>query len=91
MAKVISSIPLTDFQQDASSALKRVRRSNRPLVVTDRGKAAAVLLSVNAYERGEKQREILRLLARGETEISAGKGYDLGNVLAEADELLKKL
>ncbi len=91
MAKVTSSIPLTDLQQDASSALKRVRRSKRPLVVTERGKAAAVLLSINAYERREKEREILRLLALGEAEIAAGEGYDLDDVLTEADKLLKKL
>lgn len=33
--------------------------------------------------------EILRLLASGEKEIEAGKGYDLDVVLAEADSLLE--
>ena len=50
-----------------------------------------VLLSVNAYERDKKEREILELLARGEKQIVEGGGYDLDDVLAEADELLKKL
>src|SRR2546422_4355305 len=52
--------------QDAAAALKRVRATKQPLVITQRGRAAAVMLSVEAYERAEHERQILRLLARGE-------------------------
>jgi hypothetical protein len=41
-----------------------------------------------AYERGEHERPLLRLLARGEKEIRAGRGDDLSEVLDEADALL---
>ncbi len=44
------------------------------------------MLSAKAYERSERERSILRLLARGEREIARGKGYDLDEVLKEADE-----
>lgn len=90
MAKVPEIIPVTDLRQDASAVLKRVRSSKEPLVITQRGRAAAVMLSVSAYERTEHQRQILELLARGEKEIAAGKGYDLDDVLAEADTLLAR-
>ena len=90
MVKNPDTIPVTDLKQDASAALKRVRKSKRPLILTQRGKAAAVLLSVDTYEKGERERKILKLLARGEREIAAGKGYDLDDVLAEADALLSK-
>ena len=90
MVKNPDTIPVTDLKQDASAALKRVRKSKRPLILTHRGKATAVLLSVDTYEKGEREREILKLLARGEREIAAGKGYDLDDVLAEADALLSK-
>jgi len=90
MVKNPDTIPVTDLKQDASAALKRVRKSKRPLILTQRGKAAAVLLSVDTYEKGERERAILKLLARGEREIAAGKGYDLDDVLAEADALLSK-
>jgi len=43
-----------------------------------------------AYERVEHDRQILRLLARGEKGIAAGKGFDLDAVLAEADALLEE-
>jgi hypothetical protein len=46
------------------------------------------MLSVDAYERGEHERQILLLLTRGEKEIAAGKGRELQSVFAEADALL---
>jgi hypothetical protein len=39
-------------------------------------------------EFSEHDKELLRLLIRGEEEIAAGKGYDLESVLAEADAFL---
>ena len=81
-------IPVTDLRKDAAAALKRVRTSKQPVVITQRGRAAAVMLSVEEYERAEHERQILRLLARGDREIAAGKGRDLDTVLAEADRLL---
>jgi len=88
MASVPDIIPITDLRQDAAAALKRVKASRQPVVVTQRGRAAAVLLSLEAYERGEHERRLLRLLARGEQEINAGRGFDLDEVLADADALL---
>ena len=88
MAKIPAIIPITHLRQDAAAALKHAKSSRQPLVITQRGRAAAVLLSMEAYERGEHERQLLHLLARGEQEISAGKGFDLDKVLAEADALL---
>ena len=90
MAKVPDIIPVTDLRQDAAAALKRVRTSKQPLVITQRGRAAAVLLSIEAYERAEHERQLLRLLARGEKEIASGEGYDLDEVFDEADALLAR-
>ncbi len=90
MAKSPTRIPVSDLKQDASATLKRVRKSKRPLILTQRGRPAAVLLSVDAYEKGEQEREILKVLALGEREIAVGKGYDLDDVLGEADALLSK-
>jgi prevent-host-death family protein len=90
MGKVPSIIPITDLRQDAASVLRRVKEAKEPVFITQRGRAAAVMLSAEAYERGERDRELLRLLARGEKEIAAGKGYDLDAVLAEADAVLRE-
>jgi len=88
MAKVPNIIPVTDLRQDAANVLRRVRSSKHPVVITQRGRAAAVLLSTEAYERAEHDLHLLRLLARGDKEIAAGKGFDLDAILADADALL---
>ncbi len=89
MARVPDIIPITDFRQDAARALNQVRHSPDPVIITQRGRAAAVMLSVEAFEQGERERQILRLLAQGDREIGEGKGRSLDAVLAKADRLLR--
>lgn len=88
MARVPKMVPVSDFRQDAAAVLRRVRGSREPLVITQRGRAAAVIVSIEAYERAAYERDLLRQLARGEKEVAAGKGHDLDAVLAEADAIL---
>jgi prevent-host-death family protein len=88
MGKIPAIIPITDLRKDAAAALNQVKSSRQPLVITQRGRAAAVLLSLEAFERNEHERQLLHLLAHGEQEIAAGKGFDVDKVLAEADALL---
>lgn len=87
--KVPEIIPISDLRQDAAGVLKRVGKSREPLVITQRGRAAAVMLSIEEFERNQEEHDILRALARGDQEIRAGKGFDLDSVLAEADGILK--
>ncbi len=90
MTKLPEVIPLSDLQEDTQAVLQRVRESGTPAVITQEGRAAAVLIDIESFRRTESEREILALLARGEREIAAGLGYDLNEVLAEADALLSQ-
>lgn len=90
MAKVPTIIPVSDLRQDAARVLNDVRKSSSPVFITQRGRATAVLMSLDAFERSEAERELLLLLARGEKEIAAGIGHPLDQVLAEADSLLSQ-
>ena len=88
MAKVPEIVPVTDLRQGAADVLRKVRESRDPLVITQRGRAAAVLLSMDSYEQAERERELLLMLARGDKEIAAGVGVGLDEVMEEADRLL---
>jgi len=90
MSKAPQIIPISDLRQDASGTIKRLTASRDPLFITQRGRAAAVMVSMQEYEQTQHELEILRLLARGEKEVEAGVGFDLETVLAEADALLEK-
>ena len=89
MTKVPRIVPVTDLRQDAAAVLKEVQDSREPLVITQRGRAAAVLLSIDAYERTQHERELLKILALGEKEIAKGTGHSLHSVLREANALLE--
>jgi len=89
MSTIPDIIPITDLRQDAAKVLDRVKSSGKPLIVTQRGRAAAVMVSVERYEAQEREQEILRRIARGEREILEGKGYGLRAVMKEADRIVK--
>lgn len=58
---------------------------------TRRATPAAVLLSVEAYERWRKEKELLRLLAVGQRELAVVRGHSLDDVLQGADKLLSAI
>ncbi|AOY60140.1 type II toxin-antitoxin system Phd/YefM family antitoxin [Desulfococcus multivorans] len=90
MGKLSNIIPVSDLRQDAAKLLKQLRNSKEPLIITQRGRATAVIIGVDAYEKSEREKELLRLLAKGDREIETGQGYDLDTVLAEADAVLDR-
>lgn len=88
MGKLSNIIPVSDLRQDAAKILKQLKNNKDPVIITQRGRATAVIIGVDAYEKSEHEKELLRLLAKGAREIEIGEGYDLDTVLAEADALL---
>jgi len=89
MSTIPDIIPITDLRQDAAKVLDRVKVSGKPLIVTQRGRAAAVMVSIERYEAKEREQEILRSIARGEREILEGRGHGLREVMKAADRILK--
>lgn len=88
MAVLPEMVPVSDLRQDTTATLNRLEHSRDPIVITQRGRAAAVLMSVDAYEHREEERLLLRRLANGDQEIQSGQGYALEDVLGEAEALL---
>jgi prevent-host-death family protein len=88
MPKTPKIIPISDLRQNASDVVKGVSSSGGPVFITQRGRAAAVMVSMQVYEESQHELDILRLLARGEKEIESGIGYELDEVLGEADREL---
>jgi prevent-host-death family protein len=89
MSNAPKIIPISDLRQNASDVVRQLSSSREPVFITQRGRAAAVMVSMESYEHSQHEREILRLLALGEKEIGAGTGYDLNDVMKEADKLLE--
>jgi len=88
MSWFLSTVSVGDLQRDALSIVDGLKGSTGPTAVTEDQRPKAVLMSLEAFERSEDERRLLKRLALGEVEIEAGEGYDLDEVLAEADRVL---
>ncbi|MGV8082427.1 MAG: type II toxin-antitoxin system Phd/YefM family antitoxin [Coriobacteriia bacterium] len=88
MSAMPNIVPISELRQDASGIVKRASSSGDPVFITQHGRASAVLVSAGAYERTQRELEILRILAQGEVDIAAGNSVGFDEFLAAADELL---
>ena len=90
MSRIPEIIPVSDLRHDVAKVLKRVKETREPLVITQRGRASAVILNVKEYERTMYERDLLLSLVQGEKEVQQGEGYTLDEVMSDADSILSK-
>jgi antitoxin YefM len=77
--------PLSEFRANAAAFIEHVRSTHRPLVLTQHGRGAAVLLDVTEYERLIEQIEILQDVQVAEQQLAEGHG--VGHADAKAKVL----
>jgi len=66
----MKSIRLTDLRRNLSKVLKLLKTSKDAILITRRGMAVAVLMSMEVFEKLEHDRQLLRLLVQGDKEIA---------------------
>ena len=64
---------ITDLKRDTTTILKQVQDTGRPVVLTVNGKAEAVLLAAEEYEKITASVTTLKALLKGEEDIISGK------------------
>jgi prevent-host-death family protein len=64
---------LTAFRANVSSFVDQVRQTRRPLVLTQHGQSAAVLMGAADYEALIEELEVLRDITLSERELTEGK------------------
>lgn len=67
--------PLSDFRANIASIIEEVRKTKRPIVITQHGKSAAVMLDVSEYEDLLEKIELLTDIHVAEAQINKGEGY----------------
>ena len=65
--------PVTEFRANASAFLDQVQSTKRPVVLTQHGRSAAVLLDVGVYEDLLDEVALLRDIRTAEGQIEAGE------------------
>ncbi len=87
--RIPAIVPVSDLRRDVASVLEKLQGSPDPLVITQHGRAVAIIQGIEAYEQTESARELLHQLAMGEKEIAADEGHTLDDVMDEAEALLE--
>ena len=82
--------PLSAFRANAACFLDQVRSTKRPLVLTQHGKSAAVVLDVDQYEALVDEIEVIRDIRQGKAELARGEGIPHEEVVAELRARLKR-
>ena len=81
--------PVSEFRANAAKFVQRVRETRRPLVLTQHGKSAAVLMDVGEYEKMLDTIELLRDVHEAERRIEAGRVVDHDEAMAQLLEKYK--
>lgn len=66
--------PVTEFRANAAQFIEQVRATGEPVILTQHGRSAAVLMDVDAYESLMDELLLLRDVRTAEDQIAAGKG-----------------
>ena len=81
--------PVSDFRANASALLQQVRDTGRPVVLTQRGRGAAVLLDIQSYQRLIDELDELRDVHQGLADVAKGRVIDHADVQARIESRLK--
>lgn len=70
-------VPLTDLKVNPSRVVKHTTEVHRPVLLTNRGRGVAVVQSVGDYEKAEEEREFMRAVVVGMSDLEEGREVSL--------------
>ena len=66
--------PVTEFRANTSAVLEQIHATKRPVILTQHGRSAAVLLDVGVYESLVDEVAVIRDIGAAEAQLDAGMG-----------------
>lgn len=70
-------VPLTDLKVNPTRVVKHATEVHRPVLLTNRGRGVAVVQSVGDYEKAEEEREFMRAVVIGISDLEEGREVSL--------------
>lgn len=80
--------PLTDFRTKAADLLEKIKKTRRPLILTQRGRSAAVVEDVREYEHRLERLDLLEAIVRGLQAAEKGDRIPHEEAMRRLDRLL---
>ncbi|MFT6399411.1 MAG: prevent-host-death family protein [Bradymonadia bacterium] len=81
-------VPIGEFKTHASRIVRGLARNDRPVVITQNGKAAGVLISPDEFDRLTERERFVAAVERGLSESESGElveDDDLDALLGDAE------
>jgi prevent-host-death family protein len=66
--------PLADFRANLAAVVDQVQRTKRPVILTQHGRSAAVLVDAEAFEAMQDRLELLEDVRVAEDQLARGEG-----------------
>ncbi len=76
-------VPLSDFKARASELLKRLAETGAPMVITQNGRAAGVLLSPAEFDALTERARFVNAVAEGLDDAGSGRVVSHESMVAE--------
>jgi prevent-host-death family protein len=71
---------LTTFKRDTAALIKRMKKNGRPMVLTVKGKAEAVVMDATVYQRLQDRLDATAGIRRGLAQAKQGLGRSVDEV-----------
>ncbi len=78
-------VPVSDFKAQAAEWLKRLSETHQPIVITQNGKVAGVVLSPAEYDRLSYHARFVASVEAGLADVEAGRTYSHEEVRKEIE------
>ncbi|MBT3251944.1 MAG: type II toxin-antitoxin system Phd/YefM family antitoxin [Candidatus Marinimicrobia bacterium] len=75
--------PLSEFRAHTANYVKQVRETKRPLVITQHGKSAAILIDVNVFQSLIYKIELLEDIQMANDQFDSGQGISQEDVKSQ--------
>jgi prevent-host-death family protein len=76
---------MTTFKRNSAGLMKRIKRTGRPLVLTVKGKAEAVVLDAAAYQEVAAHLDTAASIRRGLAQAKKGLGRPVDDVFDQLE------
>ncbi len=76
-------VPVSEFKAQAADWLKRIADTEQPVVITQNGKAAGVLLSPRAFDQLVERARFVAAVEEGLADVKAGRVTDHEEVVKQ--------
>lgn len=80
-------VPIGEFKAHAAQWIKKMKTTGHPLIITQKGKPAGIMISPEDYDRALEKERLMASIAAGLMEAESGKTY----TTKELEKLLREL